>query len=150
MNNNKLKIDKLTVINIGSNVPTFGTSLEGYIACTYGQLTELLGNPDQGDQWATQVKWSVEFNDGTVATVYDYQICKSYLGETGKDLVDNFDWHVSGSNAQALQNIQNILGLDDDAVLRAESRSDITQLQRYWDKIKSINERFDSVSTIQQ
>ena len=136
--NTETKLDRITIVRTGDEVPIIGTSLRGYIACGYSQIHRKLGPPQEGDNWATQGNWSVEYSDGTIATIYDYQICESYLGATGKKLENNFDWHVGGSNAQALQNIQDTLGLQEDAVLHSHLRSDITQLQRYWDKIESI------------
>jgi len=71
-----------------------GTSLKGYIETTYEQLESVLGEPVYGpnDTDADKItcEWVITFQDGTVATVYDWKV-----GETPMDL---YSWHIGGNN----------------------------------------------------
>lgn len=76
------------------------TSLQGYVTTTYAQLVALFGNPmGPGDK--TTAEWVLKFNDGTVATVYDW---KEY--ETPMDL---YRWHVGGSKRTVVALVQEAL-----------------------------------------
>ena len=71
-----------------------GTSLKGYIETTYEQLESVLGEPVYGpndtDGDKITCEWVITFQDGTVATVYDWKV-----GETPMDL---YSWHIGGNN----------------------------------------------------
>ena len=71
-----------------------GTSLKGYIETTYEQLESVLGEPVYGpndtDGDKITCEWIITFQDGTVATVYDWKV-----GETPMDL---YSWHIGGNN----------------------------------------------------
>jgi hypothetical protein len=69
-----------------------GTSLQGYITATYSQLVELFGTPDAGGD-KTQAEWCLKFEDGTVATIYDWK------ESVAPELVT--DWHIGGFKIQA-------------------------------------------------
>jgi predicted dehydrogenase len=64
-----------------------GTSLQGYVRTTYAQLVELFG-PGIGAGDKTTAEWILEFDDGTVATIYDWKEL-----ETPTDV---YNWHVGG------------------------------------------------------
>ena len=70
-----------------------GTSLQGYIRAYYHQLVEVFGEPDGGGD-KTTVEWCLEFEDGTIATIYDW---KEYDTPTGR-----YDWHIGGKNKDAV------------------------------------------------
>ena len=66
-----------------------GTSLQGYVNTTYATLVALFGNPmGPGDK--TTAEWILEFNDGTVATVYDWKELDTPM--------DMYRWHVGGKH----------------------------------------------------
>lgn len=66
-----------------------GTSLQGYVNTTYATLVALFG-PSMGAGDKTTQEWILQFNDGTVATVYDW---KEY--ETPEGM---YRWHVGGKH----------------------------------------------------
>jgi hypothetical protein len=72
---------------------TTGSSLKGYINCTYQDLVRVLGEPTypeaSGDN-KTQKEWVVEYN-GEVFTVYDW---KTYDEEYTMNELDQF--HIGG------------------------------------------------------
>jgi hypothetical protein len=73
----------------GANVNM--TSLRGEIATTYGELVEIFGPPHSGpnaDLDKVTCEWRLKFEDGTVATIYDWK-----TGYTPRGV---YDWHIGG------------------------------------------------------
>lgn len=73
----------------------FGTSLQGYVYASYDDLVSVFGQPSVGpDKPSSDEKvtceWNLEFEDGTVATIYDW---KEYTGKTPRG---RYEWHVGG------------------------------------------------------
>ncbi len=78
------------------------TSFKGEVVTTYDRLVELFGEPGRGGD-KTQVEWEIEFEDGTIATIYDWK-------ETipPKDVTD---WHIGGMNELASTLVARELGV---------------------------------------
>jgi len=75
-----------------------GTSLQGYLpeGTTYHQIVNVLGEPlDGGWDGKTKAQWTIEFHDGTVATIYDYK-----QESRPKEWVT--EWHIGGNSRQAV------------------------------------------------
>ena len=71
-----------------------GTGLVGHVTTTYDDLVKAFGKPDRdGDKCTAQ--WIIQFDDGTVATIYDWK-----EPETPKAA---YNWHVGGKNHAAVQ-----------------------------------------------
>lgn len=70
-----------------------GTSLQGYMPAYLHQLIEVFGEPEYGGD-KTTVEWALEFEDGTVATIYDW---KEY--DTPTHL---YHWHIGGESKRAV------------------------------------------------
>ena len=85
-----------------------GTSLQGYINCSYDDLTKALGYPlEEGfDDYKSDAEWQIEFDDyGTVATIYNYKNGKNYLGDQGLNLCDITQWHVGGRRPEIVERV---------------------------------------------
>jgi hypothetical protein len=79
-----------------------GTQYLGYVTITYDELVKTLGQPKEGSaDGKTTCEWHVEFEDGSVATVYDWKV-----GYTPKNL---HDWHVGGRSGIALDYLEEVL-----------------------------------------
>lgn len=72
------------------------TSLQGYMQAYYHQLVEVFGEPEGGGD-KTTVEWCLEFEDGTVATIYDW---KEYETPMGK-----YNWHIGGRSQKAVDRV---------------------------------------------
>lgn len=84
-----------------------GTGLVGYVNATFGRLVEVFGEPEDGEGYKTSAEWTIVFEDGTVATIYDYKTADCYCGEgRGTDKSENTEWHVGGRNAAALAHVK--------------------------------------------
>ena len=88
-----------------------GTSLRGYLPhTTYADLVSVFGQPTcEGDGYKTDCEWLVEFNDGTVATIYNWKNGRNYCGNDGLDVEDIRHWNVGGHNGNAHQMVINAL-----------------------------------------
>jgi hypothetical protein len=76
-----------------------GTSLKGYITTTYDELCRTFGAPTifVGDK--TNAEWFIEFEDGSVATVYDWKLDHVPL--------EPYRWHIGGFDAFAVASVHN-------------------------------------------
>ena len=92
------------------NVNTGGTSLQGEITCDYNKLVELFGEPSGSDGYKSDAEWEIEFEDGVVATIYNWKDGKNYCGEDeGLDVEDIRNWHVGGFSKTAFTNILKVI-----------------------------------------
>jgi hypothetical protein len=73
-----------------------GTSLQGYVQAYYHQLVEVFGEPEGGGD-KTTVEWCLEFEDGTVATIYDWKEYDTPMGL--------YHWHIGGRNNLAVDRV---------------------------------------------
>jgi hypothetical protein len=82
--------------NANSNM----TSLKGEFPITYSELVEIFGRPKYGpnaDLDKTTCEWSLEFEDGTVATIYDWKTSRTPMGL--------YEWHIGGFTADAYSRV---------------------------------------------
>ena len=76
------------------------TSLQGYVPARYDQLVKVFGEPtDSGDK--TTAEWSLQFEDGTVATIYDWKEYKTPMGL--------YNWHIGGMSKKAVSRVQDAM-----------------------------------------
>jgi hypothetical protein len=79
-----------------------GTCLQGYVSADYSALCERFGEPTNGDGYKVDAEWLVQFEDGTVATIYNYKDGKNYNGADGLEVKDITDWHIGGITKRAV------------------------------------------------
>lgn len=87
-----------------------GTSLVGHIEIGYRDLVRIFGEPhDSGDGYKTDAHWALRFDDGTIATIYNYKDGKNYCGEAGMPVEKITDWHVDGKGEGALESVRAVV-----------------------------------------
>ena len=74
------------------------SSYKGSVKTTYDRLVQVFGEPHLRDGDKTTVEWVVEFDDGTVATIYDWKLSETPTYE--------YNWHVGGFNNSAVDLVQ--------------------------------------------
>jgi hypothetical protein len=81
-----------------------GTSKQGRFSATFKQMVEAFGHPEEveNDDKIT-VEWNLKFEDGTIATIYDYY---GLL----RDPKGGFLWNIGGHTEQAWKNVANTIG----------------------------------------
>lgn len=88
-----------------------GTSLVGHIIVDYAKLKKAFGNPTKSDGYKSDAEWEILFEDGTIATIYNYKDGKNYLGKNGKPKTKIRDWHIGGKDEKAYENVLKVLSL---------------------------------------
>lgn len=89
--------------------PQFSTTGSGFvdeIECDYTTLCRIFGEPMEGDGYKTSAEWDIRFEDGTIATIYDYKTCPAYCGPDGVPPENNTSWHIGGFHTRAVDLIR--------------------------------------------
>jgi len=88
--------------NTAENIKANGTCLQGYVQSTFDEIVEIFGKPNYGPQDYSFEKvtceWVVQFEDGTIATIYDWKMCETPYGK--------YYWHIGGFNHRAIELIE--------------------------------------------
>jgi len=87
-----------------NNANTNMTGFKGEFPITYTELVEIFGQPNDGpnaDLDKTTCEWRLQFEDGTVATIYDYKV--------GYTPMNEYEWHIGGHDAQALVRVHDCI-----------------------------------------
>lgn len=92
-----------------TNVNAGGTSLVGKITASYENLIETFGEPMEGDGYKTDAEWEIEFEDGSVATIYNWKNGKNYCGHSGLKTVNIRNWNIGGVDDMVVDYIQQTL-----------------------------------------
>ena len=71
-----------------------GVCYQGVIRTTYDTLEKTFGEPRGGDGEKVTCEWRIEFDDGTVATIYDWKQQRTPYGE--------YEWHIGGHDESAV------------------------------------------------
>ncbi len=83
-----------------------GTHLITCIDVSYKKLKRVFGKPIKNpDGYKVDAQWIIKFEDGTLATVYNYKSGKSYLGKEGEPVTKIRDWHIGGVKDEAKINV---------------------------------------------
>lgn len=96
-------------------IETAGSHLIGVVVASYDMIKTAFGDACGGDGYKSQVEWSIEFEDGTIATIYDWKEGDCYHGEgQGKHFSKVTEWHIGGFNEKAeLRVLEVITGVKD-------------------------------------
>ena len=93
------------------NTDVDGTCLQGYIDIKHSELVEKLGESSSDfDSYKSDGEWTIEFEDGTVATIYNYKDGKNYNGAQGLETEDITNWHIGGKDKTAVEYIRKLFG----------------------------------------
>jgi hypothetical protein len=107
---------------------TGGTWLQGHIVTTRASLTEVFGEPtryDEGDK--VTVEWGLQFEDGTIATVYDW---KRYEEGT-PELYEEITYNIGGLTVEAVARVKEAL----EGTLAKIERSLFIECREWFDKV---------------
>lgn len=89
--------------NLEDIMATNGTHLVDRVITDYFTIRNLFGEPQRFDGMEkVQVEWAIQFDDGKVATIYDW---KEYT--TPAEMVT--DWHIGGHDPEVGLRIKSIL-----------------------------------------
>ena len=79
-----------------------GTSLQGHITATYDELTSAFGEPTycaerDGGFDKVWTEWTLTFEDGTVACIYDWKESSPFTSRTNTV----YKWNIGGKDWRA-------------------------------------------------
>jgi len=96
-----------------SEIDLEGTSLQGYLTATYNELVAAFGRvAPQFDDYKSDAEWDIQFEDGTVAAIYNWKNGVNYCGpEHGTPVQDITDWNVGARNPAAVGMIEEVLAV---------------------------------------
>ena len=87
-----------------------GSYLQGYTTSTFQNIIDKLGSPhSQGDAYKSDAEWAFKFEDGTVATLYNWKNGKNHCGADGLNLEDITEWNIGGFSPDAVTKIEEAL-----------------------------------------
>mgnify|MGYP003124232274 FL=1 len=87
-----------------------GTCLQGYINTTYDNIVSKLGKPHwNGDEYKIDAEWSLLFENGVRATLYNWKNGKNYCGNEGLPVEKITGWHIGGDSIEAVELMTNLL-----------------------------------------
>jgi len=93
--------EKDSDMNFTTTTQVSGTSLRGGIQATYDQLVAVFGQPEvfteENSDGKIDVEWVIAFDNGTVATIYNWKNGKNYCGADGLNVADITQWNVGGN-----------------------------------------------------
>jgi hypothetical protein len=122
---------KYTTHNITDIDPT-GTHLQGYIEASYDTLVDLFGEPLPGDGYKVDAEWFIQFEDGTLATVYNYKDGVNYCGEGGIPVKLITEWHIGGDDHNAKLYVVNLVNSQKGVTTTKTKTSELTGAQLDW------------------
>lgn len=88
-----------------------GVGFVNAINADYKELIALFGEPTVGDPDKTDACWYVRFDDGTIATIYNWKNGKNYKGSSGLAVEQIRDWHIGGAGQASYEKVQIALDL---------------------------------------
>jgi hypothetical protein len=79
----------------------------GLVYTTFDKLKSVFGEPSysNGDWDKVNAEWVVRFNDGLIATIYDYKTSEIPMGL--------YDWHIGGNKPEVVERVAGLLGVTD-------------------------------------
>lgn len=81
----------------------------GEIETTYGKLLHSFGEPHPSDGYKVDAEWTLQFDDGQVATIYNWKNGHNYLGENGTSVENITDWYMGGRDEIVVRRVKQIL-----------------------------------------
>lgn len=95
-------------------IDTNMTSYRGEIDISYYELCELFGPPlkEGFDDYKSDAEWHVQFENGAVATIYNWKNGRNYCGSDGLNVEAITEWHVGGHSADVMQLVRQVVRED--------------------------------------
>ena len=88
-----------------------GSSLCGEIKINYQDLVKVFGKPSsEGDAYKVDAEWELEFEDGTIATIYNWKNGQNYCGKNGTPVKYITNWHIGGMSRNSVKCVLDALG----------------------------------------
>ena len=83
--------------------------LQGHITCPFSLLITLFGQPEDGDDSKMDAHWSIEFDDGITATIYNWKNGIAYCGSLAPEVEQITKWNIGGFDQSSCDHVRNII-----------------------------------------
>lgn len=94
-----------TATSFDDGIDVHGTHLQGHVSCSYGDIVKCFGEPidltGMTIDGKSDVEWVIEFEDGTVATIYNWKNGPAYCGQYGTPVKSIRHWNIGGKSYKA-------------------------------------------------
>ena len=92
------------------NVDNVGGCLQGEVKANFKDLVRVFGeNYHNGDDYKCDAEWIIKFEDGVIASIYNWKDGHNYCGEEGLDVEDITCWHIGGMDKRCVANVAKVL-----------------------------------------
>jgi len=91
-----------------------GTSVRGFLICNYQELVDRFGKPLSAgfDDSKSDAEWHIKFEDGAVATIYNWKNGRNYLGDEGLYPWEIMNWNIGGDRIGIESRIKGLIRED--------------------------------------
>jgi major membrane immunogen (membrane-anchored lipoprotein) len=87
-----------------------GTHLVGTLTANYADIKKIFGKSTENfDDYKCDAEWEIEFEDGKVATIYNWKDGKNYCGKSGLPKSKITNWHIGGKDSSVIENLEKLL-----------------------------------------
>ena len=109
---------KFVTHNDVKDIHVDGTSLVGHLEdIDFYRMIDMFGRPgrDNHDDYKCDAQWDIEFDDGLVATIYNWKNGLNYndkidkSGDHGLQLTDMTHWNVGGTDRKVVDRLMSML-----------------------------------------
>jgi hypothetical protein len=73
---------------------------------SYDLLVRIFGKPLSGDGEKVTTEWRMTFEDGTIATIYDYYTFETYPLPKPEH---NINWHIGGKDPSSVALVEEVI-----------------------------------------
>jgi hypothetical protein len=87
-----------------------GSHRQGHIQTRYDDLVRMFGEPMESDGYKVDAEWVLKFDDGKIATIYNWKNGRNYMGKYGQDVFDITNWNIGGHHEIVVNRIHEIIG----------------------------------------
>jgi hypothetical protein len=118
-----------------------GVCVQGHVDAGYKELVEMLGKPTKGDGHKVDAEWYIRFEDGGIASIYNYKDGKNYNGQDGKPTDQIRDWHIGGFDRKSADRVQILVDLhrEQEQTKKNEAKPDgVKQLESAFEIMDSL------------
>ena len=101
----------ITNIENDETVDPCGTSLQGYVKCTYTELVEKFGEPTIRNGDKTNVEWWLEFRVADSVDDFDYVTATIYDWKEPSLPYGKHPWHIGATDWRGVECVHHIMGM---------------------------------------
>jgi hypothetical protein len=97
--------------NEDDSISTNMTCRRGHITTSYANLVQVFGEPlkEGFDDYKSDAEWIVQFEDGNVATIYNWKNGVNYCGDQGIPTAMIDVWNIGGYDVAVVAYVKDAL-----------------------------------------